>query len=265
VSAGANHTVALCRDGGVIAIGDNSKGQCNVQSWRDIVAVAAGADFTLGLQNDGTVIATGRNDKGQCDVSSWKNIVQISATWEHSIGLLTNGKAIATGDNTERQCDVASWKNLSAVSAGALHSIGLLSTGELIAVGSNDEGQCNVGSIKPLVDYDELVSGDKITEMYITEKYCIIDDGSYDIRHRVMVIDADIFQEEYKDTANQLVFVTHGRGTRAGVVRGNVNGVCLSSRMHKQYDRADIIGELKPLYLPDWAMANLLTVKSEYE
>jgi len=71
---GNTHTVGLKTDGTVVAAGDNSRGQCNVSGWRDIVAVAAGFYHTVGLKADGTVVAVGSNDKGQCNVSGWRDI-----------------------------------------------------------------------------------------------------------------------------------------------------------------------------------------------
>ena len=79
VSAGIYHTVGLKSDGTVVATAINSNdfdyGQCNVESWTDIVAVSAGYEHTVGLKSDGTVVAVGNNDEGQCDVSTWSDIL----------------------------------------------------------------------------------------------------------------------------------------------------------------------------------------------
>jgi len=71
VSAGSHHTVGVTATGRVLAAGDNARGQCDVGSWRDVVAVAAGSAHTLGLRSDGTVLAAGNDDDGQCDVGRW--------------------------------------------------------------------------------------------------------------------------------------------------------------------------------------------------
>ena len=52
------HIVGLKKDGTVVATGDNEYGQCNVQDWKDIVAVYAGYEETIGLKKDGTIIST---------------------------------------------------------------------------------------------------------------------------------------------------------------------------------------------------------------
>ena len=58
------HTVGLCKDGTVVATGDNNAQQCDVGSWTDIVAIAAGDSFTMGLRRDGTVLTVGSTEKG---------------------------------------------------------------------------------------------------------------------------------------------------------------------------------------------------------
>lgn len=83
IAAGRRHTVALKSDGTVIAVGDNSCGQCNVSGWRDIVSVAVGnvhkanntgKAHTVGLKADGTVVTTRRKSEVRCAVDDWRNI-----------------------------------------------------------------------------------------------------------------------------------------------------------------------------------------------
>ena len=50
------------------AVSTRDQGQCDVSSWRDIVAIAAGDNHTVGLRADGTVVAVGENRYGQCNV-----------------------------------------------------------------------------------------------------------------------------------------------------------------------------------------------------
>jgi len=71
IAAGAYHTVGLKSDGTVVAVGDNSEGQCGISGWTSIVQVAAGYHHTVGLKSNGWVVAVGYNDYGQCDVSGW--------------------------------------------------------------------------------------------------------------------------------------------------------------------------------------------------
>ena len=79
VSAGSWHTVGLKVNGRVVAMGDNSHGQCNVGIWRNITEIAAGYWHTVGLKSDGTAVAVGLNDSSQCDVGNWADITQVTA------------------------------------------------------------------------------------------------------------------------------------------------------------------------------------------
>ena len=59
IAAGGYHTVGVKSDGTVVAVGDNSKGQCNITNWTHSVRVAAGARHTVRLKDDGTVHVMG--------------------------------------------------------------------------------------------------------------------------------------------------------------------------------------------------------------
>ena len=92
------------RDGTVVAAGSNDKGQCNVQDWTDIIAVAAGFEYTVGLKSDGTVVATGSNPNGQCDVQDWTDIVTIYVgnTATDTIGVKSDGTIVGVGGTEGR-------------------------------------------------------------------------------------------------------------------------------------------------------------------
>ena len=66
------HTVGLKTDGTVLASGDIQYGQCSVENWTDIAAVAAGERHTVALKKDGTLLAIGDNEAGQCNLADWK-------------------------------------------------------------------------------------------------------------------------------------------------------------------------------------------------
>ena len=59
LALGERHTVGLCADGTVVAVGSNASGQCDVQDWTDIVFVAAGNECTLGIRADGSLAVAG--------------------------------------------------------------------------------------------------------------------------------------------------------------------------------------------------------------
>ncbi len=151
VAAGTYHTVGLKADGTVVSAGTNDAGECDVQGWEDVVAVAAGSSHTIGLKADGTVVAVGYNYYGQCDVQGWKDVVAIAAGALHTVGLKSDGTVVAVGCNDDGECDVQNWKNIIAVAAGTGHTVGLKADGTVVAVGSNALGQCNVQGWKDVV------------------------------------------------------------------------------------------------------------------
>ena len=86
--------------------------------WTDIVAISAVGYYTVGLKADGTVVAVGDNTDGQCEVSDWRDIVAISAGYGHTVGLKSDGTVVAVGSNEYGQCNVTDWRDIVAVSAG---------------------------------------------------------------------------------------------------------------------------------------------------
>ena len=101
--------MGLRADGTVLAVGDNEEGQCDVNGWKDVVAIAAGSSHTAGLRVDGSVLAAGYNEDGQCDVNDWKDVVAIAAG-SHTVGLRADGTVLAAGDNRDGLCNVSGWK-----------------------------------------------------------------------------------------------------------------------------------------------------------
>lgn len=117
------HLVGLDAYGHVVASGDNTFGQCDVQLWNDIVDISAGAHHTVGLKADGTVIAVGSNESGQCDVSSWRNIIDICAARYATYGLTADGKILVAGSHKNKKgneyvTEVPQWDDVIAIMSG---------------------------------------------------------------------------------------------------------------------------------------------------
>ncbi len=152
VTVGYTHTVGLKVNGTVFAVGNNLYGQCDVDDWNDISAVAAGNRHTVGLKTNGTVVAAGCNANGQCDINDWRGIVAIAAGGNHTVGLKASGTVVAVGANTNGECNVRAWSEIVAVAAGGNHTIGLRSDGTVVATGENGNGRCDVS------DWDDIVA-----------------------------------------------------------------------------------------------------------
>lgn len=97
LAVGYAHIALLNDDGTVSAHGDNSRGQCNTQSWRSVTKVAAGDFHTAALKSDGTVYATGDNTYGQCNVAEWRDITDIFADKGLTVGVTADGALLFSG------------------------------------------------------------------------------------------------------------------------------------------------------------------------
>lgn len=143
-----NTTVLLFSDGSVSAFFNNDYsqdyGQCDVQSWRNIVAIDASNYHTVGLTADGTVVATGRKDEGQCNVGEYTDVVAVAAGSYHTMMLRSDGTVASVGMTTSNQCNTSDWTDIVMISAGHLHSVGLKSDGTVVAAGSSGSGRCDV-------------------------------------------------------------------------------------------------------------------------
>lgn len=151
VSSGEAHTVVLLKNGTVKAFGNNSFGQCDVSSWKNVVAVSAGAFHTVALLEDGTVVACGLNTSSQCDTYRFSDVIMISAGAFHTVALKADGTVVSCGMNLEGQCDTSSLTDIKMISAGQTHTLALKDDGTVAAVGSVLMGQADVGAWSDIV------------------------------------------------------------------------------------------------------------------
>lgn len=121
---GGGHTVGLREDGSVVAVGDNTYNQCNVEGWgNDIIAIAAGDWFTVGLHSDGSISITSPDKHraqeenlytGACNAENWSAIKEIAAGGGSIVGLYENGTAIAAGygEHNGQTAISNTWENI---------------------------------------------------------------------------------------------------------------------------------------------------------
>ena len=132
LAVGNHHTVAVKKDGTMLASGDNTYGQCNVSDWTEIVAVAAGAYHTIALKEDGTVVATGDNRYGQCETTGIQDAVEIDAHGFDTIIRLADGSVKCLGLHDYGPF-ISSWKNIRALSAAGYALTGITEDGTAMA------------------------------------------------------------------------------------------------------------------------------------
>lgn len=91
---------------------------------------------------------------------------------------------------------------------------------------------------------------------------CIPDDRSGSIVGKVVVINSEVNRYEYRHSAYQLVLVEGGNGAMGG--RGQaVFGICLADGEHARWERFDVLGEIKPEKMPDWAKEALAKIQKQ--
>ena len=185
VVAGANHSIALDKDGYIYTWGRNISGSLGIGSTSDVytptqindianvIDIAAGADHSMALTQEGCVYTTGKNDAGQLGeqyilsrISFAK--VEISNTIEYieagnktSFAIDTNGNLWAWGQNADgqlglgsndtkvylpQQVTIGSGEKIESISAGENHTQVVTSSGKLYVAGSNNYGQLGVGT-----------------------------------------------------------------------------------------------------------------------
>ncbi|MBR0420783.1 MAG: hypothetical protein IJI66_16600 [Erysipelotrichaceae bacterium] len=130
--------LALKPDGTVLATGNNSYGQCNVDDWKDIIQICADPNgaHTVGLKSDGTVLVVGSNAYDQCNVSSWTEIVKVIAHNGITVGMKTDGSLMCATEHPDwvwEKSRIMRWTNVKDIWFGDRGVLfGLLNDGTAI-------------------------------------------------------------------------------------------------------------------------------------
>ena len=146
VAAGAWHTLALRRDGTVLAWGNSASGQCDVPtSLKDAVAIAAGGYHSLAIRAGGAPVVWGSDDYGQTDLpANLGSVIGVAAGTWHSVALRANGAVAVWGDNSFGQTNLpAGLTTVTAVAAGGNHTLALKADGTVVAWGENTDAEGN--------------------------------------------------------------------------------------------------------------------------
>lgn len=87
----------------------------------------------------------------------------------------------------------------------------------------------------------------------ITEADCIPDHYTKDINGKIIAIDPKVLKPEFRRADRQLYLVTGGFGASANSRGSVVFCTNLHTGESTRYERMDIMGEVKPDCMPDWA------------
>lgn len=89
------------------------------------------------------------------------------------------------------------------------------------------------------------------------QEHCTLNDYIESIENKVVVIRPECLLPEYRTAVKQLVLATAGFGTYGNARGRAVYTVNLYSGKEARWNREDILGVLKPEYMPDWAAERL--------
>lgn len=182
ISAGSDHSFAICESGSSMGWGNNGYFELGngsssesiepilVNGLTNITSVSLGENHSLFLKNNGTVLVCGRNYSGELgigtdafamepiQISNLTGIVAISAGKDHSLFLKNDGTVWGTGNNfngelgdstfdyTTIPVQISNLTQIIAISAGYENSLFLKSDGTVWACGRNDFGQLGDGT-----------------------------------------------------------------------------------------------------------------------
>ena len=102
----------------------------------------------------------------------------------------------------------------------------------------------------------------KFDKTPFTAADCIPDKKNESIIGKVVVIDAEPKRYEYQHAAYQLILADSGNGASGG--RGQaVFGTCLATGERSRWERYDVLGEIRPERMPQWAKEALSAIKNQ--
>lgn len=154
-----------------------------------IIAIEANNNNTIGLRNNGTVVVAGNNDSGQCNTDTWTNVIDIAMGTRHAVGLKSDGTVVATGDNGYGQCEVGGWTDIVQISASAYETVGITYDGRIVSTGNSYEGtvalygsQTELCRLQPALldyigDYNQETKNFEATQSYKTTHHMNIKSG----------------------------------------------------------------------------------------
>lgn len=117
---------------------------------------ATDSGHTVGLKKDGTVVAAGSNANGQCNVDGWSHVIAIAAGDFHTVGLLDNQKVVTTDEDLQKIIDNDDrWTDIIAIAAGRGTILGLRTDHSVVAIGYNDFNQVLTESWTNVRIYEE--------------------------------------------------------------------------------------------------------------
>lgn len=161
IAAGSLHTVALRKDGTVIAWGNNYYGQTDIPAGlTNVVAIAAGGNHCLALKSDGSLVAWGDYGYGEGGVpSGLSNVTAIASGSTYNLALKNDGTVVGWGFDNFGQTEIpGGLTNVQAIFAGYYNGFAVTSDGSLVQWGSGPVWQHNGANTELSIAGRNLVS-----------------------------------------------------------------------------------------------------------
>ena len=98
-----DNVFGLKKDGTVVSA---LKSFPETANWTDIVQIACGGEHIIGLKKDGTVVAEGNNNDGQCNVEDWKNVIAVYTTTSEKDTIYSRRSYAITADGKFLSTDI---------------------------------------------------------------------------------------------------------------------------------------------------------------
>ncbi|MDI1463634.1 cell wall anchor protein [Catellatospora sp. KI3] len=192
---------------GLGSTGPDVRVPVRVPGLRRVRAIAAGDAYSLALLKDGTVVAWGDDSAGQlgdgqvggtaaapAPVAGLRGVEQVAAGFATSVVRLSDGTVMTWGSNTEGQLGTGSaaqaeprpaavpgLARVRSVAAGAGHVLALLRDGTVRSWGLNDAGQLGDGRTGTGRDTPGVVvgvTGARAVAAGATTSYALVDDDA---------------------------------------------------------------------------------------
>ncbi len=160
VDLSSRSIAAITKDNMVVASGENTSQELDLEPWKDIVSLSMGERHTVGLRSDGTVVATGDERNKRLDVKNWKDVTFIAAGLNQTLGIKSDGTVYYAGDDEIAKAYIKQWRDVVALAVGGnfqhgssnTHIVALKNDGSLYSTGNNDFDQINTDDWDKLID-----------------------------------------------------------------------------------------------------------------
>lgn len=104
-----------------------------------------------------------------------------------------------------------------------------------------------------------------VPRIRITEGMCFPQDYGQDLTGKIVAIKPDVLRPEYRSADHQLVLVDGGSGAIANSYGTTCFCVNLYTGESVRWGRYDVLGEIKPDCLPDWAKERAEKIRQRAE